>query len=976
MKPLELTLCAFGPYADRVHLDFSVLGHNHIFLISGPTGSGKTTIFDAITFALYGQASGDTRKSDSFRSQYADPSQKCLVQFRFETGGKIYNIERTPKQMILAPRKKEMREISADVLLTLPDQTVLKGREANDFILKLLGLTYQQFRQIVMLAQGEFRRFLEASSKDKQEIFRQIFSTETYNLFTQNLGSRSEELRKTIEWNLQMMRSSIEQIDCSGSDLLQNLCSDPEPNVVDILNQLEQERLAAEPVQKGLNEQIQQLTQRLKTYDMEAAQRLCQQFAEAQQLAGHLSALDAQKEEKEQLEKRILRLESVRELLPFHERFTERRKQEHTLALECAQAQSERKEAEENFKTVEALEQRLPLLEQEKMEAVRNSEHFEHLREQLLLSQQLGEKINRCQKEATRTNSSLQLILHLIERAKWQAVLSQCQQIKTCAAEKEQASSVYAELQNKLEQARRVHREQQAFLLAQQLQEGSPCPVCGSTHHPLPAANCGPCTLDAEETEQLEQTVQAAYGKVTAAENRLILLDEQLMKLSCLSPVPLEEIPQRSAQCFQNASTQYEAAQNAALRYAKEDKICEQRYFDADYLRKSQLELSNKAAGLQQEIRQLEEQLESVKEKSSRLTLEQLEQQLTDAEQKSKAADRQIREIHERSNRFRSALDRASARYDSLSKQLASAKTALSQAEAAWQEALGQRQFTSEEFNGLFPLLSQLSSMKKELQTYQTDRLTSLTRSLQLKNDLKGKEKPDLEQVRRDCESCQAELDAARSKQQNLLTRLTLNRQLEDRLRRLWEQNKALYSQHKEIDALFQLAKGNNAQRLSFETYVLTGYFEQIIAVANLHLQQMTSGRFLLLRKKDRSRGNQFSGLDLEIFDSYTGAARHISTLSGGESFKAALALALGLAEVVQRHAGGIRIETMFIDEGFGSLDSQSLDSAVDTLIALQNTGHLVGIISHVSQLAERIPAKLLVRPSPKGSSAEFVITD
>ena len=178
------------------------------------------------------------------------------------------------------------------------------------------------------------------------------------------------------------------------------------------------------------------------------------------------------------------------------------------------------------------------------------------------------------------------------------------------------------------------------------------------------------------------------------------------------------------------------------------------------------------------------------------------------------------------------------------------------------------------------------------------------------------------------------------------------------------------------MDALWQLARGNNAQRLSFETFVLTGYFEQIISVANLHLQQMTSGRYELLRKKDRSRGNQYSGLDLEIFDSYTGSARHVSTLSGGESFKASLALALGLAEVVQRHAGGIRIETMFIDEGFGSLDAQSLDSAVDTLMSLQNSGHLVGVISHVSQLADRIPAKLAVSASPQGSSAQFIIAD
>ncbi|MBP1580964.1 MAG: AAA family ATPase, partial [Oscillospiraceae bacterium] len=243
MKPLELTLCAFGPYAGTVQLDFSLLGHNHIFLISGPTGSGKTSLFDAITFALYGQASGQTRKSDSFRSQYAQPSEKCSVLFRFEVGGKVYSVERTPKQQILAPRKKELREIPADVQLTLPDQSVLKGREANDYISSLLGLSYEQFRQIVMLAQGEFRRFLEASSREKQDIFRQIFSTEQYDRLTQRLGEQAEELRHNIEWNLQLMRSCVEQLDCAEDESLQVLQAAEEPSVAEILEHLEQLRL-------------------------------------------------------------------------------------------------------------------------------------------------------------------------------------------------------------------------------------------------------------------------------------------------------------------------------------------------------------------------------------------------------------------------------------------------------------------------------------------------------------------------------------------------------------------------------------------------------------------------------------------------------------------------------------------------------------------------------------------------------------
>ncbi len=972
MKPLELILNAFGPYAGQVHLDFSVLGHNHIFLISGPTGAGKTTIFDAITFALYGQASGETRKSDSFRSQYAEPAEKCSVIYRFEVGGKIYTIERTPKQMILAPRKKELREIAADVLLTLPDETVLKGREANDFITELLGLSYQQFRQIVMLAQGEFRRFLEASSREKQDIFRQIFSTEQYDIFTQHLGKNAEELRKKIEWNRQMMRSAVEQIDCGENEELHALCKAPELNFPDILAALEQDRLRSEPIKKELEEQQSTLTEQLKFFDLESAQKLMAQFHEAERLQAHLAKLEAEKSLREQQQNLLDRLESARDMAASAERLSDRRKQEASLSEQRKTAEEQLLHAQKIYESTLPLQEQLSALEQEKTDSIRKGEQLSHQREQLRLRQDTVEKMLLRRREFQKSETSLALISHLMERAKWQKILDLCQQIRQAAEQHQKAVVLWKSAQSALDRARQDVQNQAAALLAAKLQDGAPCPVCGSVHHPAPALHHSELIHSDQELKDLESAMQSALSKASAAENRLFLLYEQAE----LPTVSVENIPAQIKQRENAAKISWQEAHSLALTLTKEEKITDKRYFDETYLQQSQLELSSKTAALRQELEQLQEQLAQMAHLPEDLTVELLDQQLSEVQNAAKKAEENIAQIHQKCNDARSGLDRASAQKDSLSIQRNVAKEALLQAEKQWAQTLLEHRMTEAEFFTLKEQLPQFAPLKQELQAYHNDKLTSMTRCLQLESELKDRTKPDLEEIRRGYDHCLEQLEQLRSRLQQLLTRMTLNLRLEQQLNTLWAENGSLYGEHQELDSLYQLAKGSNAQRVSFETYVLTGYFEQIIAVANLHLQQMTFGRFSLLRKKDRSRGNQFSGLDLEIFDNNTGFARHVSTLSGGESFKASLALALGLAEVVQHHAGGIRIETMFIDEGFGSLDAQSLDSAVDTLISLQSSGHLVGIISHVAQLADRIPAKLLVSSSPKGSSARFVLAD
>lgn len=973
MKPLKLTMNAFGPYPGKIELDFTQLGHANIFLITGPTGSGKTTIFDAITFALYAHASGEARKTDTFKSQHALPEALCFVELTFQLHNKSYTVYRTPKQEVYSKRKKNMIEAAQDVILTLPDNQILKGREANDKLLELLGLNCAQFRQIVMLAQGEFRRFLEASSKDKQDIFRQIFSTEIYDQFTRHLGSLAEDIQQETELNRRLCIAAVKQIDSSALPLLAQLCTQAEPDLPKVLKALaaavnsDQKELAA--AEKKLNT----LAEQQKIWDVAQAENLQQQFAQLDRTAESFASLQSKTEEMAQKKALMSQLEKAVSILPSFSLLEEKEGRLSTLRQEQKNMEALLVKAEQQHNNAKTQQARVPALEQEKNRILEEIALLKQSKTTALRYGQIQTALAQTEKEQKKCAQSFQLITLLQERNIAHTLQKEIETAAAALADLEKKQEEYNKTLALFEKAKKARNAHQAFLLAQTLSEGSPCPVCGAVHHPCPAQE----KEHIEETQQvqvLEELVHQQFGALSSGQSWFQLLLSQYCQNQNL-PLP-QHTPKGDffKEPLENTKKQLKALQNALAQHTSKP-LTDARYFDNAYLTESYQRLSTDAARLEQDKFRLNDELSALSQNGNVSSIEEIEEAIAS---KTETAQGKAREIEAISSAFLSAQtqhNKLSAQKEQGEIQIAALLEEIAQSNASFTVLLKETGFASlEAFIQCKNGIAQLTALREEIGLYQEALLTCAARYGELSALLKEKQRPNLEEVREKAGQLQKEAAQTQHTMQAVSTRRQLNQRQQKTLKDLWEKNTTLYRQYQDIGTLYQMARGSNSQKLSFESYVLTSYFEQIITMANIYLGNMSHNRYTLLRKKDRSRGNTSSGLDLEIYDAYTGSSRHVSTLSGGESFKAALSLALGLAEVVQHHAGGVQIETMFIDEGFGSLDQRSLDSAVETLMSLQDNGRLIGVISHVSQLVDRIPNKLIVTASPNGSSAAFAL--
>ncbi len=973
MKPLKLTMNAFGPYPGKIELDFTQLGHANIFLITGPTGSGKTTIFDAITFALYAHASGEARKTDTFKSQHALPEALCFVELTFQLHNKSYTVYRTPKQEVYSKRKKNMIEAAQDVILTLPDNQVLKGREANDKLLDLLGLNCAQFRQIVMLAQGEFRRFLEASSKDKQDIFRQIFSTEIYDQFTRHLGSLAEDIQQETELNRRLCIAAVKQIDSSAFPLLAQLCTQAEPDLPKVLKALaaavnsDQKELAA--AEKKLNT----LAEQQKIWDIAQAESLQQQFTQLDRTAESFASLQSKTEEIAQKKALMSQLEKAVSILPSFSLLEEKEGRLSTLRQEQKNMEALLVKAEQQHNDAKTQQARVPALEQEKNRILEEIALLKQSKTTALRYGQIQTALAQTEKEQKKCAHSFQLITLLQERNIAHTLQKEIETAAAALADLEKKQEEYNKTLALFEKAKKARNAHQAFLLAQTLSEGSPCPVCGAVHHPCPAQE----KEHIEETQQvqvLEELVHQQFGAFSSCQSRFQLLLSQYCQNQNL-PLP-QHTPNGDffKEPLENTKKQLKALQNALSQHTSKP-LTDARYFDNAYLTESYQRLSTDAARLEQDKFRLNDELSALSQNGNVSSIEEIEEAIAS---KTEAAQGKAKEIEAISSAFLSAQtqhNKLSAQKEQGEIQIAALLEEIAQSNASFTVLLKETGFASlEAFIQCKNGIAQLTALREEIGLYQEALLTCAARYGELSALLKEKQRPNLEEVREKAGQLQKEATQTQHTMQAVSARRQLNQRQQKTLKDLWEKNTTLYRQYQDIGTLYQMARGSNSQKLSFESYVLTSYFEQIITMANIYLGNMSHNRYTLLRKKDRSRGNTSSGLDLEIYDAYTGSSRHVSTLSGGESFKAALSLALGLAEVVQHHAGGVQIETMFIDEGFGSLDQRSLDSAVETLMSLQDNGRLIGVISHVSQLVDRIPNKLIVTASPNGSTAAFAL--
>lgn len=876
MRPKKLTLCAWGPYRDKQEIDFTVFEAKGIFLITGATGAGKTTIFDAITYALYGALSGDERDKErsSVRSDFADPQIPTYVELIMEHGGQEYRIVRNPEYMRPKKREKGLTKEKDNAILYYPDGRILEGsREVNGALQELLVLDYQQFKKISMIAQGEFAKLLVAPPKEKTRIFREIFGTGIYERFTAGLGVRSRKLyakvmeqKHKLEEDIRLLTVGLENSSWQEEtkQQLTELVASEHWNyekLEECLQQMEEEALSSVSVRKDIFTKADKAVEKLATTisKEEEANRRIEQLRKVSEEKEALQALANEYKEKEKLCQ-----------LSVNAGFAE--------AAELAEVQLQ-KQLEHNQTEQKNLQKEL---EDCSLEA----------KELDIVVQQSG-KLRGLLERAKELRDLESRLRQLNEQEKKEAAILQRGQEDYVNQETECR-------QWKLKYEEEDHKRKLAAigLAAALLKEGQPCPVCGSTSHPAPA-KIEEAVVSEDELKKLKMQYEKLEEKVRELHARLVMVKTRL-----------EEISKQQEQVAEQCKDIEKILQGAR------DKVCREYLAlpveEAAELLARKCERAGSLAGL-------------IEEK-----------------------DRQKKRLFEQGQQLQEQL---------------------SEAANSFQETLRQYGFKSKKAYEQAKLSKEKrETLQKELEDYRKKAAANKELYQHLRDTVKKKEPTNLDVLREELNELRRQKELALKEQKSWERQLAEVKKtlllMKDK-RSSMEEASAEYGYVKDLE---NMATGNNAKKLVFEQYVLAGYFEEILRAANIRFRKMTSGRYEMSRVGEVGDGRIKDNLEIQVMDYYTGKYRSVRTLSGGESFKASLSLALGMSDVIQSMNGGIRVDTLFVDEGFGALDEESLDQACSTLMGLVEKNCLIGIISHVPELRERIGQQLVIEKTSSGS--------
>ena len=928
MRPLRLTLSAFGPYAAEITLDLEKLGRGGLYLITGDTGAGKTTIFDAITYALYDHSSSGIREGSMLRCKYADDKTPTFVELEFEVHGVRYTVRRNPEYQRPKARGEGMTTEKADATLTYPDDRppVTKAKDVTAAVQEIIGLDYNQFSQIVLIAQGQFTKLLNASTEERSRIFRKLFRTQRYAQLQERLQAEASALNQQRTAQNAKLDSLLGGLQFSPEDpdaeALRALCAQTVPETaLALLDALTARQAAAlEEVGTALQATEAQLdTVQQQLGAAAQAQRLAQQLAARQaELAAAKPALDAARAEADRHAGDAAQLD--------------------TLTAQVTQAQS----ALAAYDTLDALCRQ----QTEARDAARLAAAQAHKRRTQLDS--LNAALTAAETELAALADADTRLLALQTRSaqlaqrgealtKLEQRLADCQrQAKTAHKAQESyraAAAAQDEARARRDALERAFLDAQAGLLAESLTEGAPCPVCGSTHHPARALlpHTAPTQAQVEAARQAAaEADRQAQNASAAAQSALAAANEAKTSLRRDAETLLPErftTPEGTVPLTFALMTNVLAEENAALQTAQADCAAQCRQAEADCRRKAQLEADRQAKTRQ---RPALEQAAAEADRSAaaqNASADALEGQI---------AERRAALPYPRRADAQAALDKLEADRRALRTGMDTAQRKLKQAEQSVAAAEA----------AVEALTAQQTAAQKELPARSAEELTAQ----------------------------QTELTAARetlrSREKQLSAQLLPNRKTAAQYHAAAEARQALESRWQWVSALAATAGGTltSKQKIKLEAYIQMNYLDRILRYANTRLMQMTAGQYELERIGAENQRSQ-SGLDLGVIDHYNGTRRSVKTLSGGESFKASLALALGLSDEVQSSAGGIRLDTLFLDEGFGSLDEESLELAIRVLSGLTEGDRLVGIISHVGALKDRIDRQVVVHKARTGGS-------
>lgn len=1029
MRPIKLTMTAFGPYKSTEVIDFTELKDHNLFVISGKTGSGKTTIFDGICFALYGSASGQDRDHQMMlRSDFADDDTHTAVEFEFELHGRHYRILRQLGHVKKGNKTKtgeryEFYEKTPNGEVPCVDRQIVT--EINDKIEELIGLTQEQFKQIVMLPQGEFRKLLTSTTENKEEILRRLFKTEPYKQISERLKIKRNELDQAFSQQKQQRDHYIQNI----------FATIPQREASSLAEILASEHVNTEQVITGLDEEIDYYQQKI-IHDQKAyqaaydahdkkqrafyqAKAINDQFLDYDRKQKQLKALKENATHMKEQEQVLKKAEQASQIEPYEAQFIEWQRDEkrrETIFQEATKQktateqqlanvtiiyereQNRKDEREQLRASLDRYQQLLPTVKElaenqtrlvSLQEAVAKSEAtLKRVTDELTQKQQVvdetEQQIKKIESQVDQLPDKQQTIANLKEKAlvlrDYLKLANHQQQLDQELRTNEQR---YQQEKSNYEEKEKIWFSHQASVLAAHLHDGEACPVCGSVDHPQKATVPDEFLSD-DELEILKQRLakQESFYRQALAKHEAN--KEQM------------EAKAKELQAFQIT---IDEATKTYQKTIEEGKALKQQIDELNEKRTQLIESRKKLEQEKTTLKALEEQKQDLEKKyqeqqSAYATTEAVLQErlrtipeevreLTELEQKIQTTNKQLDELEkawelaqQNLQQTREQYTKATADVEHAEQQLTETRAKKDEAKEKFQQAYEQAGFTTEEAYQQAKLpAEQREAIKTSIERYKQQVSTLTEQIKELAEILKDQKRVDLTAMEEELNELKVAYEAAFQTLNQSKDYLEQAVQLRENLIEVDKQVNKVEKQLATVTDLYDVVRGHNFRRISFERYLQIEYLEQIIEAANHRLKDLSNGQFLLMRSdRIESHGRQ-SGLALDVYDAYTGQTRDVKTLSGGEKFNASLSLALGMSDVIQSFQGNISIQMMFIDEGFGSLDEESLHKAIDTLIDLQQSGRLIGVISHVQELKNVFPAVLEVKKTNEGySQTKFVI--
>lgn len=960
MRPNKLVMNAFGPFKDTAEIDFTKFYQNGIFSLSGPTGAGKSTVFDAICFALYGKAASSKRNADNFKSHFSKDEDICSVTFTFEVRGKNYKIERAPKQITLGARGKLVNKPAA-VSLVLPNNEVLTVvDEVAQKVKELLQMDFSQFSKVVLLPQGEFQNFLLAKSAEKQEILSNIFDTIPFQKLTENLREKYHLLeQEQVQLNLQT-NSYISQIRSEGNLSLQQAIEEELPDN-ELLLLLEEDIKTREKQNEEKLQQKKTLEKEKENYNYQEAVRNNELLSEKEKQEQTLKNLEEQLELTVQKTKKIELHNKAQELLNLEEKELFYKKNYNKLSVLCKEAKEEENQLkallEKHLKQsskIEKIEEEIKALQSEQLEL----ESFSALQIQLEKYQQ--EKKS-CKEQIASLEEKKILGTKILNALKTQqemeALTKEKIQLESLIKQSKEKKLLFQQVQKKkmlLEKCKEIVENNKCAVLASQLKEGEACPVCGALDHPQKAIGQ---QIDIEEISLLEREVNEGEKKLGQMDSDIVREKEtlQLEKENMNHELVIEKeerIEQLQAE-FECFSSTYEKPlpplEDMPTHLAKIDQQLE-----GLFERKTQLG---------KEIEDLELQFIKIKGASKESLLHKKELLAKDLEDKRANVANYIREL-EQIQYKKKLVDEKLLKNE---KEIVEARGNFLSAK----ENLSQVFTTSgltENFHRFLLEESVVTTLKEEVNHFEQFYGETKTKLEILTKQTKGIVYRNLAKIKEELEKIEDKESVLQSELTSIQSILHSNKIVKEKLSELHRSYYVKQKEYSQYKFLFQMSNGENQERVSFERYVLGTYFNEVLLFANMQLGEMTRGRYQMKRSEARARRGAYSGLDIEVVDTYNYTQRDISTLSGGETFLASLSLALGMSEMIGNMSGVSGLGMLFIDEGFGSLDDETLEITIGVLNRLKEQGLLIGLISHVSVIKEQIDCRVEVTPTKSGS--------